>query len=558
MNRKLISILLITFNLILAWVALQMPTLAAPVAQSAATAVPLAAPVQLHIQQKLPISLTISTGVINGVINARRPLTSSNSLSQTIVVTLELDLRLTVTNTLTSTVPASVTLRLSNEQTVTVPISLTLQRALSTTVLVTALTPLTPTTAVSKTVAITHTRTITPTRTVPPTNTATATQVPTTTAQVTVTATPTSTAPLGATASVTANLRSGPDISFPLVSQAAPGQPLNIVAIDVSANWYLLDTAQWVANFLVANPPANPPVATDGLIAQVAARATTVANSISNTVTITATPSITTTRTSTVTARATPTRTPLFVPTPTPLPVTPPSVTSNANLRSGPGTDFSVIGGTVNGQTINIVGRNAEATWYQLDNEGWVAAQLIANPPGLDAVPVVNQAVATPTPIPTVATTTPVTETSTTTTTTTTTTTSTVTLGLAENLYLVEVRTLIQRYENALAAIDQLTTRAGKDATLLKNAKWTEDMSTAITLIQNASKEIRGQKPPVLFAEAHNELTTAANAYDAAATLFAQAVDQTDTTLFDQAFAQVTIGNAALTNSTSKLNAISP
>jgi hypothetical protein len=63
------------------------------------------------------------------------------------------------------------------------------------------------------------------------------------------------------------------------------------------------------------------------------------------------------------------------------------------------------LGGTITGQAINIVGRNADGTWFRLDNGGWVFATLVANPPALESVPVVNndgtpaaKPVATPAP----------------------------------------------------------------------------------------------------------------------------------------------------------------
>ena len=70
--------------------------------------------------------------------------------------------------------------------------------------------------------------------------------------------------------------------------------------------------------------------------------------------------------------------------------VTPPTVTVDANLRAGPGLEFAVLGGTITGQTIAIVGRNADGTWYRLDNTGWVAAQLVLNAPPLESIPVLN------------------------------------------------------------------------------------------------------------------------------------------------------------------------
>lgn len=89
--------------------------------------------------------------------------------------------------------------------------------------------------------------------------------------------------------------------------------------------------------------------------------------------------------TATVTATDTPLPpTPTFTATPVPQP---PRVRVNANLRSGPGTNFPVTGGTATGQEITIVARNEDASWFQLDNGGWVAAFLVVNAPNADDVP---------------------------------------------------------------------------------------------------------------------------------------------------------------------------
>lgn len=80
-----------------------------------------------------------------------------------------------------------------------------------------------------------------------------------------------------------------------------------------------------------------------------------------------------------------------LLPTPTPQPAAPvveaapaqpATVITAANLRQGPSTDFPVVGAAVEGQELTITGRNADSTWYQLDNGAWVFAQLVDNAPG--------------------------------------------------------------------------------------------------------------------------------------------------------------------------------
>lgn len=73
----------------------------------------------------------------------------------------------------------------------------------------------------------------------------------------------------------------------------------------------------------------------------------------------------------------------------TPVPSSTPQITGVvqtqlANMRSGPGTDFAVVGGVVQDEVIVLVGRNAAGDWIkvktQKDTAGWVFAQLIKLP----------------------------------------------------------------------------------------------------------------------------------------------------------------------------------
>jgi formylglycine-generating enzyme required for sulfatase activity len=158
-----------------------------------------------------------------------------------------------------------------------------------------------------------------------------------------------------------ATLRSGPGTAFDVVAQAAPDQLIQIAAISEDGQWYLLVSGEWIARFLVAEQPADVPVVNDQIL-QVIQAVTS-----ARTPTAIATPE----------ALATPGH---FVST----------VTVDANLRAGPGTEFDLLAGTVTGQEINIVGRSSDGDWFRLDNGGWVSGSLVANPPALDTVPIVN------------------------------------------------------------------------------------------------------------------------------------------------------------------------
>jgi hypothetical protein len=63
--------------------------------------------------------------------------------------------------------------------------------------------------------------------------------------------------------------------------------------------------------------------------------------------------------------------------------------TRSSNLRSGPGTNYSVVGNAQPGQCLTITGRTAAGDWYQLSNGHWIAAFLVRNAPTLDSIPVI-------------------------------------------------------------------------------------------------------------------------------------------------------------------------
>ena len=81
-------------------------------------------------------------------------------------------------------------------------------------------------------------------------------------------------------------------------------------------------------------------------------------------------------------------------PTDTPMPTgsqkAPVTVNDNANLRSGPGTDYERVGSAAQGDAVEIVGRNADGDWYQLATGAWIAAFLVDGAP--EGLPVVGNA----------------------------------------------------------------------------------------------------------------------------------------------------------------------
>jgi len=115
------------------------------------------------------------------------------------------------------------------------------------------------------------------------------------------------------------------------------------------------------------------------------------------------------TPTSLPSATAAPTDVP--VPTATPAPVTPPTPAvpfavisaATVNVRSGPSTDYPVVGSAVAGQSCAVTGRNQEATWWQLSCtggiSGWAFGELLALAGPINTVGIVQTALP-PTPLP--------------------------------------------------------------------------------------------------------------------------------------------------------------
>lgn len=69
------------------------------------------------------------------------------------------------------------------------------------------------------------------------------------------------------------------------------------------------------------------------------------------------------------------------------------------NVRSGPGTDYAVVGQVAAGDELLVVGQNADGSWLVLEDGGWIAAFLVDG--DTSSAPLV-QSTPTPTPVPTV------------------------------------------------------------------------------------------------------------------------------------------------------------
>ncbi|HAJ37417.1 MAG TPA: hypothetical protein DCL15_17240 [Chloroflexi bacterium] len=455
-----------------------------------------------------------AASALDAITAAAEALTATAEISPPILmtsvpVTLEIEFDFVVTQTLTTTVPASVTLQLPDAQTQTLPVAIVIAPLADGEANVEIVLP-----------AALETPEVTPTEAAP---TEAATDVTTPTVAATLAPEINGIPLINATANVTANLRAGPGTNFAVVGQVGPGQTVQIAAISEDGGWYLLGGANWIASTLVTEQPANVPVVNDQI--------TQALQGV------------------TPTEEATPTEvTPTEVATPeapaaAPTTVITPTVTTDANLRAGPGTEFAILGGTVTGQEINIVGRNADGTWFRLDNGGWVFGALVANPPALESIPVVNNdgtpveatpAPATglggllPTPTP-AAPSAPAAQTA----------------DLTE--YLTAARGLIGQFDLVLNNVDSLLAEVNNNNALITDAAWTTRMNAALRLLSQTSASVGELTVPEAAATVHQLLEDAAISYAEAAASLTQAVRAGNVAQLAEADALISAATASLT-----------
>lgn len=91
-----------------------------------------------------------------------------------------------------------------------------------------------------------------------------------------------------------------------------------------------------------------------------------------------------------------PSATPIVVLTATSAP-SGPFANTNANLRSGPGTNYAIAGNVQQGEALRITGRNQAGDWYRLAGESWLAAVLVTDAPALPDLPIVDSPAIPPT-----------------------------------------------------------------------------------------------------------------------------------------------------------------
>lgn len=136
--------------------------------------------------------------------------------------------------------------------------------------------------------------------------------------------------PAQGTVNTSANLRAGPGVTFAKMGSLKAGSKVEIVGCNDACNWYHTKSNQWISSSLVDLGETEPAVAPTGTQSPAVPKAT---------------------------------------------------ASSKANLRSGPGQQYGVVGRVSSGQALDLVGRNSTSSWLQLADGSWIAATLVKNAP---------------------------------------------------------------------------------------------------------------------------------------------------------------------------------
>ena len=175
---------------------------------------------------------------------------------------------------------------------------------------------------------------------------------------------PVVTAPLGA------NLRAGPGVDFDRVDGAEEGRVLTIVAQDETGAWLQLEDGSWISAALVANVPADLPVASaeatedeqDAQTDEDDQEPQTGEDEQDTQADDDGADEQTDEEQQDTLEEITPV---LFA-----------TVNTDANLRDGPGLDATIVDFAPAGTQLTIVDRSDDEEWLQLENGFWILAAL--------------------------------------------------------------------------------------------------------------------------------------------------------------------------------------
>lgn len=222
------------------------------------------------------------------------------------------------------------------------------------------------------------------------------------------------------------------------------------------------------------------------------------------------------------------------------------TATRGANLRSGPGTSYAVVGSLKAGEVVSVTKTNSDATWYQLDSGKWVAAFLV-KPAASGAAKLAPSATVTATVAPKVtptkvaATATPATPA------------PAAVKPTAEEVaaYLAAVGPASRDLGNAAGAFAQLfgKPQPGSNA-------WRVNLAMQIAAVQVAHEQLVAVKVPASMAAIHNATTAATAKCSEAVGLTGEAFDNGDIGALNRATKLMQECAAGVTEAEAMLNAV--
>ena len=203
------------------------------------------------------------------------------------------------------------------------------------------------------------------------------------------------------------------------------------------------------------------------------------------------------------------------------LPGVPVQVKRNANLRSGPGTQYSIIGHARAGETLMAVGKNEDSSWLALDTNAWIAAFLVTGPVEELAVVPVEPA------------TTPTTKG------------GIVDISAAQG-YAAEVLVHINNYTGTLGTLESLSSNVEATPELMSDKNWREEVLVNFATILSTNHLIRGMNPPAELADMHNNLLEMTNSYEKAMMYFTIGIESGDPNLVTAGIAELEAGKSVM------------
>ena len=231
------------------------------------------------------------------------------------------------------------------------------------------------------------------------------------------------------------------------------------------------------------------------------------------------------------------------------------SVVKDANLRSGPGTTYAIMGALKPGQPVTIIGKNPTGDWYHLSNGHWVFGALVK---------VFGTATPVATATPTITGTRP-TSTATATATKTPAPTNTPLPTLAPTridyindpvakTYVAGIQDALKLYVDGSSVLNAQFSALSSNTYLLVNNSWKTKIVLGLTELNLFSRGIRKLEPPVYFTEIHNDFLETADHTDRAVDLLVSGIDNLNSDDLAAGANEFQLANASMNSSNKKLD----